>query len=337
MLKAIGGLVSKVGQGLGLVADPNAGSAQMAASLEMQREALKAIQNLDLPDIEKQKLALQVPELVGLLEQQDLGPSEAGMVKADPTLVQAQRRALAELQSRSVGGMTAEDMAQARDMQRSVGASEQARQASIIQNMQERGAGGAGSELAARLLSSQASADRASQSGDRMAVASADARRQAMEQMGSLAGRLREQDVGEQERAAGARDLINRYNMENRKGVEAANLASKQKYADVGVETRNREQEFNKGLIQQDFENRYKKAGGTATQFGNLAGSFASAGNAAAQGAANQAAGMRDLAKSGASLAMAGGGGGGAQDAANQAAMAKKASAYADENWNYGE
>lgn len=81
--------------------------------------------------------------------------------------------------------------------------------------------------------------------------------------------------------AAGATDAIAQFNASQLQGVAgrnvdrsnvaaAGNLTNEQNRINANTDTRNKEQSFNKGLYQQDFQNQIQRAGGVASGYNNM-------------------------------------------------------------------
>ncbi len=258
--------------------------------------ALAQYSNINIPDEEKMKLALQSPTVQGILQPymqqaEQLQQSSMENINIDPRLRQAQMQALETLSKMGEQGLTAEDRTALNQARRQVAGDAQARQGAILQNMAARGMGGSGVELAARLSESQDSADRSSQEADRLMAM---AQRRMLEGVSAAAatgGQIRGQDYGEQENLARARDAIQQFNAQQRAGTQAANigalnqsqaqnLAEKQRIADVGVQTSNQQQQYNKQLAQQTFNNQMQLANAKAN---SLLGAASNYQNQAAQ------------------------------------------------------
>lgn len=289
----MGKIVSGITQGLGLSADPNAGAGASAASGAQIAAAVKDIENLEIPDIEKQKLQLQLMSEAGYLDAEELGDSAYEDISLDPRLRDAQMQALEELRERGEVGLTAEERAQREELRRGAAADAQAQQQAILQQMNERGALDSGSQLAAQLAAQQGSYDRASQEALDLAAANESARRDALQAAASSAGQIRSQDYGEQSQAAQARDAIRQFNAQNRQNVAQTNLGIKQQ--DVGL--RNQQQMYNKGLQQQQFENEMAKTGLLTNARMGQASNLMQQSQAQAQGAQAQAAANRAVAQ----------------------------------------
>lgn len=268
----IGGGLGVIG---GLFGDNQAGRAERQAQ-EMRNNALRDLMNIDLPDIEAMKRDYEVPELMGKLTPQmeqalALGDSAYEDVAIDPRLQQAQFDALAQLGEISQGGLTDADMMGLEQVRRNAAGQDQARQEAILQQMQQRGFGGFGNELIAKLSSGQAAADRASQEGMQIAQMAQQRALEALMNQGNMASSVRSQEFGEQSRAADARDIINRFNVQNQQGVQQRNigqqnmaqqqnLSARQAQENQRAATRNLEQDINRGqLPQQQFDNTMRR------------------------------------------------------------------------------
>lgn len=248
-------------------------AAAMAQAAEESRRARETLAAVELPDelkIQQYIDQLEAPELIGLLQAENMQDTELSGINVDPALKQQQLQLLEELKRRSEEGLNAEDKARISEYRRMSAGDEQARQASILQSMAERGISGGGNELAARLASSQASADRESQAGMQMAAQANQARMGALQGASDQAGKIRSQDYAEQESIARARDAINQFNTQNRQSVNSRNLGERQRIAEAQTGTRNLQTQQRLGQQQQSFENRYRKAGGQAQASQNL-------------------------------------------------------------------
>jgi len=282
----MGGVVSKVTDAVGLT--DNKGAKELAGqSMASMREAAARLEKVNLPEVEKMKLLLENPQLVEMLQAEEMAPSAMGEIQVDPRLREAEMSALEMLKQRGEQGLTEEDRIVFRQMQDQVAGDEQARQASILANMQQSGMADSGTSLAAQLSSNQAAAQRQSQQAAEMARAALESKRNALSQAGNMASQMGSQQFSQGAQKASAQDTINQFNAMNRMNVNQRNVGEKQRIAEQGTATRNQEQMFNKNLQQQDFENQMRKAGGlsqASTNMAQMQGSMA-----AQQSAANQA------------------------------------------------
>ena len=184
---------------------------------------------LQTPSIENLQMVVQQEISQGRLTP-ELGsailadPSAMAEVGANPELVRAQEASLGALQNIArQGGMDIQSRANLARIQDQLGQQERGQREALLSQQQRQGTLGSGQGLAAQLQAQQASADRAAQAGFQQA-ASADQRAlQALIQSGQMAGQMRTQQVGEEERRAAAADRINRFNTQHRQQLQAAN------------------------------------------------------------------------------------------------------------------
>jgi hypothetical protein len=191
------------------------------------------------------------------------------------------------------GGLTASDRARLNQIQTEEETKARGARDAIIQNAEARGMGGSGLELLSQIKNQQDSATRASQRDLDIAGMAQDRALQSLIDAGQLGGQIQAQDFGQKAQVAGANDAIAKFNAQNQQAVnlantqahnaaQATNLGMKQNIADQNVATRNQQQQYNKGLLQQNFNNEIAKRGG-AQSVANFNA------NAAGQNSQNQA------------------------------------------------
>lgn len=286
-----------------------------AQEAEFRQRALAELEAVGIPTIDAQKIILETPELVFQFAPQlesDFPEikSKFESIEIDPRLRAAQMDALTGLEERASMGLTPEEQAQLNSLRRDVGQQEKARQQSILQNMEQRGIGGSGAELAAQLSSSQASTQRAAEESDRLASMQFAAKQQALQNMLSGASQIRGQEFGEQAKQASALDAISQFNAAQRadtqrRNIERQNMAELerqrlgQNLEGQRAQTSNVQEQYNKSLIQQDFENRMQKAQAKAA-------ALTGAGQAAARSGAVQASNIANIGTGAGQLAGAG-------------------------------
>lgn len=241
-------------------------AAAEAANRAAQAQVAQAVSELEavgVPSVEAQKIAISkyMPEVVGQLDAQELEGTALSDIGVDPRLKEAQTAALNELQTRGETGLTVEDKQKFEELSRDVESAEQARQKAILASMAEQGNLGSGQELAARLASSQAATDRLSQEGSRLGAEAALGRRQALSQAGQMAGQIRNQDFGEQSRIAQAKDIAAQFNAQQRASTQAQNLQNQQRISDTRSDIQRQQEQYNKALIGQQYDQRMQKAG----------------------------------------------------------------------------
>jgi hypothetical protein len=255
------------------------------------KQALAQYEGIDIPDIEKQRLVMEEYASAGLLtpemEQAFLqAESEYNSVYADPRLKDAQLSALSKLQEiTDNNGLTLQDQANLNKIQGQLRQQEKGQRDAIMQNMAQRGVQGSGLELAAQLSNTQATADRASDEGLNVAAQAQQRALEALMNQNQVAGNIRNQDFSEQSAKAQAQDAINRFNTANRQDVQqrniaqqnqskASNLQNKQNLLNQNTALRNQQQQYNKELEQQKYDNKLKLATGKSGGYQNLAQNY---------------------------------------------------------------
>lgn len=178
--------------------------------------------------------------------------SEFSKIKGDSGLRDTQMKALTQMSKYGKAGLTPEERAQMQQSRQGVQRDLEAKNQQISQEMQARGMGGAGQEMAQRLLASQAGADRASEEGDRISSLASQRALQAIAQSSGMAGQLRGQDFEQDAAKASAADQMQRFNVQNQidlnqrnvassNAAQTANLANKQSLANQNVGNTNSE------------------------------------------------------------------------------------------------
>lgn len=270
---AVAGVASSL---IGGAMAQRAGAEQQASADAASARARALIGGVETPDIEKQKLDLaQYQYLGGLtpeqLETMGLGPSAMEQVNVDPLYKQKQLEALERVGQLSEEGMTPEEKSILEMSRRKAASETQAKMAQILQDRQQRGIGGSGDELAAKLAAAQQGADAQSQGDMQAAQQAMSTRRQALQQLADMSSGLRGQEYGEQSNLAKARDVISQFNVQNAQDVAktnvsarnqalARNLETRQGLANQNVGLSNEQQLYNKELLQKDYLNRMDKA-----------------------------------------------------------------------------
>lgn len=273
----------------------------------LNQQAYNQLAGVPLPDIDQQRvqytpyeyLGGYTPELQQSIEQQQSGM--AG-IQTDPRLAQAQMQALQTLTQLGQNPFTDAEKMQLNNINRASMGAEQGRQQQIMASLASRGMLGGGAELAARLNSSQAAANLQNQQADQMAAMAQQRALQAIAGAGTLGGQIQQQQFGQQAEQAKAQDVINAFNVANRRGVESTNVearnkaimdanAARQRIGEQNVAIRNAQEEGNKGLYQQQFQNAIQKAGGQANLLGNQSQNKAAQAAAVAGGYGQMGAG----------------------------------------------
>lgn len=283
--------------GSGLIGNLSNMSAQERAAI-LEEKGMQEWFKLQIPDPEQMKLAMerfvQVGELAPEMEEQfKVAETEYGKIQSDPKYKESRMRALSSLEEMGYGGEGVADEAAREQAIIDSGAANRGRQEAVLGSMARRGQLGTGLELSARMDASQAEGDRLASNALSL---ESDRRKRAFDSIigaGNLAGDMESDEFNRNAEVAKAKDAINMFNTTNMQNVAARNvdrtnvarernLAEKQRISDQNVGTANYEQQYNKELLQQDFDNRAKKAAGVSGQYGDAASSERAAGKSAA-------------------------------------------------------
>lgn len=285
---AIGGVASLAG---GLLNYFSNMSAQERADA-MRDKALQEYLTINIPDQKSKELALSrfvsqgtlAPEMEEAINQ---APSEFEKIVVDGKQKNSQLRALQSLEDLGYkGGLNLSDKAMYQDMLTKQQSQDRGARDAITSEMAQRGTGGSGFDLQARLAAQQASGDQASRNSLNIAAQAQQRALQAIQGAGDLATRYRSQDVNEQQSKAQAADAINRFNAANMQDVRTRNIGLKnraqetnlnraQGIADQNVGLFNQEKMYNTGLAQKDaqqaFQNQMQLAGSKANAYSGQA------------------------------------------------------------------
>ena len=252
---------------------------------DLTKAQIARLDAIDLPDIEKQKLLLENPELVGLLDSEQLDPSALEEISLDPAARDAQLKALESLQEYGDTGITDTDKYAMEQMLGEVDAATKSNQAGIEADMARRGMDSSGAALMAKQNAQQSGANNAREKAMQMAAQGQQNRMGALSQLSSQAGNMQQQDFARQAQVGSAKDVIAQANAANRYQTNAANLGARQSIENQRANLSNQQQTHNKGLQQQQFQNELSKAGqqnvasqNAANTANALAGSQAQAG-----------------------------------------------------------
>lgn len=242
---AIGAVASKAG---GALAGPIAGfiGSEMSKGdrAKAQEAANKAFQEIESigapPDVAREilvkhfkQVGIYTPKLETAIQQ---GVSEMSKVKEDSSLRDAQMTTLEQLKQQGRTGLTPVERAELNKIRRETDTSARGRQESILQNMQTRGMGGSGAELAAGLASSQNAAQNESEQADRQAAMAYQNALQAISSGGQLAGSIRGQDFNVNSAKASAADELNRFNVNQKSMVQQRNTDRENQAATSNLE-----------------------------------------------------------------------------------------------------
>lgn len=223
-------------------------SGDRSAAANAANQAISELLSIGMPPDQAREIVYEQFKSAGVLTPEleqafQLGPSAVAGIEEDPMSRDAQVSALQLLQQ-SGRGLSPQDRMKFNQLRDEVQRDAEAKRLQILQEYRQRGMGGSGAELATQLSQAQNSANSASLEGDRIAAASAENALNAIRQSGDMASNLRSQDFDVARTKATAEDEFAKFNMQNRAGVQARNIAS-----------RNRAQESNLNNAQRIRDN----------------------------------------------------------------------------------
>lgn len=276
---------------MGSVIGPIIGNQQAEASrrdaLNAQQQALQQYLGISAPDITPQELNLQQYQNAGgftpqMMQALQAGPSAMGGIQIDPRLMQAQMAALNQLSQTGQMGMSPAEAAALSQAQQNAAAQAQAKSKQIQDLFARTGMGGSGAQLAAQLEAAQGGAQQLSNSSNQIAQQAQQNALQAISQAGALGGQMGAQQFGQQADIARAKDYINQFNLSNAQNVQGRNvetanqaalrnLLNQQNIMNMNTQMSNQQQEYNKQLLQQQFNNQMALASGRAGQYQGIA------------------------------------------------------------------
>jgi hypothetical protein len=260
---------------------------QLNAANNARQQGLQQWAGIQAPDVNSQQLALQQYQNAGNLglqneQAQALGPSAMGGISTDPRLAQAQMQALSQLSQTGQMGMTPAEQAALTQAQQSAASQAQAKNSQIMDQFARTGMGGSGAQLAAQLSNSQGSAQQLANNSNQVAQNAQQNALQAISQSGNLAGNIQGQQFGQQAAQAQAKDYINQFNLQNAQQVSnqntqasnaaaLRNLTNQQNLMNQNTQLGNQQQQYNKQLLQQQFNNQTALAAGRSGQYQGIA------------------------------------------------------------------
>lgn len=268
------------------------GADDRSAASKAMDQALQQYTSISTPEIEDMKIALQQYQLTGQMTPEmqqaiNLGQTQLQNIQLNPKYNEYSMSALEKMAKISDSGMTDIEKAQMAEMLNKTNAQQMSQRKDILENRAARGMSGSGDELAAQLAASQASANTASDQALQLAAQALQRKMEATTGTANLAQTMQQSDYGRQRDLAAAMDAIAQFNVSNQQNVQGANVNAKnqaqltnlqnqQGIANANVDLSNQQQQYNKGLIQQNFQNKLSlanaKAGAYQNQASNLMG-----------------------------------------------------------------
>lgn len=155
---------------------------------------------------------------------EDFGQSQAGQAAADPFAIDAQRRALQQMQERTGNGLTAAEKLSFEQSLGEQGSALRGQTAANLQDLQTRGQGGGGASVAALFGGAQAGAAAVNQQQTTMNRAAQQRALQSMQMAGQAGAQMRQQSFGEQYGRGQAADYFAQRATQNRQGTMTRNM-----------------------------------------------------------------------------------------------------------------
>lgn len=265
---------ASLGSGV-IAAGENAAGREQA--MNAYNQSVKDLEDIGIPSVEAQQIVLKqyvsegtfTPEMA---ESVKLGDSQLGGINLNPAYQQAEMGALDRLSDiGNSGGMTLADKAQQEKSLGSIDAEQRGRRGAILQDAQQRGGYGSGTALAAQLMSQQEGAGAARDVGLQTQATAEQRALDALSKAGSLGSQLRGEEYGEKAKAAEAADEIAKWNAANSQSVMSANVGAKneaqklnlnnaQTLSNANTDILNKQETYNKGLIQDQYNNQLEQA-----------------------------------------------------------------------------
>ena len=291
---AVGTTTALIAAGIAAAGTATAGIAGAVANMSaqdraklLQEQGVQQWLKVNIPDPKEQQLALDkfvrtgtfTPELEKAVKPLD---TEFKKIQQDPRLKESRMRALAALEQQGYGGEQVQDTAARQQALIDAGAKNRGEQEAITSSMARRGQLGTGLELAARQAASQSNQDRLANSALEIEKQRRNRALQSITGAGDLAGNIQNADFQRNAAIAQAQDAINMFNTQNTQGVQQRNvnraneasqynLGMDQDIANRNVGLNNFQQQYNKELLQQQFQNQAAKAAGLTGQYNNQA------------------------------------------------------------------
>ena len=258
----------------------DAGSAEMRQSNRLMRDNIARLEAIGVPTIEAQKIALESPELVGMLEAEALGPSRFEEISMDPRLQAAQMAALEDITGfTEAGGLDAQSRLALEEGLGRVAGAEQAR----LQQLREDPTLGQGQKLALQAQAVQGAGQGGRDVALQTAAQAQQARMAALGQQANLASGMQQQQLGLAGQKATRADEIKLEDKRAREAINLFNAQQRQNIANMGTATRNQVEIANKGLIPQQFQMQLAKATGQGQASQNMANLYGQQAAAAQQ------------------------------------------------------
>lgn len=307
----MGSIIGSVGGLAGSIIGQNAAGSDRGHAQALTDEAINAINGVAVPTDLANAINLRQYQSAGQLtpaQEQTINaaPSQAGQVKGNAQLQNAQMQALNALQAQSQTGMSSADRARLNQIQQQMATQAEGQRQAVLQNFAQRGLAGSGNELLAQLQASQNAANQANQQGLGVAGQAQQNALQALSQYGNQAGAMEGQQFNQQTQAAQAQDLLNRFNVQNQQQQQARNvgmqnaaqqynLQNQQGIQNANVGQANAELQRQKAAEQQQFQDALSKGQALSGASFTGANAYTNMGNQIAQNWQNIGSGVGNI------------------------------------------
>jgi hypothetical protein len=269
----------------------NAGKSEMGQATALMRDNIARLEAIGIPTVDAQKISLESPELVGMLEAGILEPSKFAEISMDPRLQAAQMAVLQEMTGIGESGRDAESKL---TLEQGLGRIAGAEQADF-QKITEDPTLNAGQKLALREAMKQRSNEGKQDVALKSAAQAQQAKVAALGQKANLASEMQRQQLGLAGQKASAADAINQFNTQLRQQTNIGNKEYERQRAAQVAATKNQQEMYNKGLIQQQFQNQMARVTGVTGAQSNLANIYGQQAAAAQQAQQAQTGALLNL------------------------------------------
>ena len=316
-------------EGLGSIVGGIAGLAMGdSGAAKYRKDAMELWKELETSDFDYTKLTEIKLKKAGQLFPDLLKgiiPNKYIQIAGSPEMRQQQIETANYLKEIGQKGMTEGEKIANQEAQRGIEGAARGTQENVIRDLGARGRLGGGQEAALRMMGNQQSSNLARNMANDTATRMEARKMAGMTQGGELAGRIRGQDVSEQEANANisneysqsVADIMNRVAAQNNAAAnqaQAANLAERQRIADTNemakyttaAENLNRKN----ALLGTSFDQNLKKTSGQAGAYNTYADSLDAAKQAKIAAISGIAGGIGSLGEQVATYGMSGSGGG---------------------------
>jgi hypothetical protein len=267
-----------IGGGIGLLGGISSGK-KKSKSEQMMEQIYAQYANLQIPETEKLRLALEQYQVQGTLDPSLEMPEQLGTqdnlenIQLDPRLEQARMQQLETLAKLGETSFTPSEQAQLNSMKRDVEADNQSRLKAMLQQQDMRGVGSSDAALASRMLESQSAANRQAEQTDNQAAMAFERALAAKSAAANVAQGIQGDEYNRESALANALNQREMVNMSQRSGAgqrnidrfndaQKTNLNNQQQVNMANTNLRNDQQAYNKNLEQRRYDNELKRLQG---------------------------------------------------------------------------